>query len=67
MKKKMIVLSSVFLAGLIAFAAAYYFTRTPVLFTLAVTSGTCFYHFAMRLAVGHGIDAIFHNKMNYDR
>ena len=66
MKKNMIVLALFFFAGLLACGIAYYFVRKGVLFTLAITFGTCFYHFAMRLAVGHGIDAIYHNKMNYD-
>lgn len=67
MKKKMIVLALLFLAGLLAFGIAYYFVRKSILFTFAITFGTCFYHFGMRLVVGHGIDAIFHNKMNYNR
>ena len=67
MKKKMIILMLVFLTGLFAFGIAYYFVRIGILLTFAITFGTCFYHFAMRLAVGHGIDAIFHNKMNYER
>ena len=66
MKKKMIVLALFFLAGLLAFGIAYYFVRKSVLLTLAITFGTCFYHFGMRLAVGHGIAAIFRNKINYD-
>ena len=67
MKKKMIIFALFFLVGLLAFGITYYFFGIPILFTFAVTFGTCFYHFAMRLAVGHGIDAIFHNKMNYKR
>ena len=67
MKKKMIGLSLFFLAGLLAFGIAYCFVRKSVLLTFAITFGTCFYHFGMRLAVGHGIDAIFRNKMNYNR
>ena len=67
MKKKMIVLALLFLTGLLAFGIAYYFVRKNVLLTFAITFGTCFYHFGMRLVVGHGIDAIFRNKMNYNR
>ena len=67
MKKKMIAFSLFFLMGLLAFGIAYYFVRKSVLLTLAITFGTCFYHFGMRLVVGHGIDAIFRNKMNYNR
>ena len=67
MKKKMIAFSLVFLTGLLAFGIAYYFVRNSVLLTLAITFGTCFYHFVMRLVVGHGTDAIFRNRMNYNR
>ena len=31
----------------------------------AITCSTCFYHFAMRLLVGHSIDRIMKNKANY--
>ena len=67
MKKKMIVISLFFLVGLVAFGIAYYFVRNSVLLTFAIIFGTCFYHLAMRLTVGHSIDAICHNKMNYNR
>ena len=63
----MILLALLFLAGLLACGISYYFVRKSVLLTLAITMGTCFYHFAMRLAVGHGINAIFRNNMNYNR
>ena len=67
MKKTMILTSVILLVGLVACGIAYYFTQNAVLFTITITLGTCFYHFAIRLAVGHGINAIFHNKMNYDK
>ena len=67
MNKKMIVLALLFLAGLLACGITYYFIRQSFLFSLTITFGTCFYHFAMRLLVGHSIDAIRHNKMNYNR
>ena len=67
MKKKMILTTVILLVGLLACGIAYYFTQNAILFTITITLGTCFYHFAMRLIVGHGIDAIFHNKMNYNR
>lgn len=35
--------------------------------TLAITFGTCTYHFLMRLLVGRGIDAVFHNRMDASR
>ena len=63
----MILLTVLFSVGLLACGILYYFTRNGILFSFAVTFGTCFYHFAVRRAVGHSIDAIFHDKMNYDR
>ncbi|MCH5155308.1 MAG: hypothetical protein J1F69_01755 [Clostridiales bacterium] len=67
MKNKMIFLAVFFLIGLLACGITYYFVRNSVLFSFAITFGTCFYHFGIRLAVGHGIDAVYHNKMNYNR
>lgn len=32
---------------------------------LAITFGTCFYHFAMRLSVGYILNAIMQNKADY--
>ena len=63
----MIILATIFLAGLLACGITYYFVRKQFLFSLAITFGTCFYHFAIRLAVGHVIDAIYRNKMNYNK
>lgn len=67
MKRKMILISLFFFAGLLTFGIAYYFVRNSVLLTFAITFGTCFYHFGMRLLVGGVIDSIFRNKMNYNR
>ena len=68
MKKKMIIITLILLVGFLACVIAYYFTKNAALFTVAITLGTCFYHFAMRLIVGLlCIDTIFHNKMNYNR
>ncbi|MCH5162710.1 MAG: hypothetical protein J1G38_04390 [Clostridiales bacterium] len=67
MKIKMIALAIIFFMAGLACGIAYYFARYGVLLTLAITFGTCFYHFGLRLVVGHSIDAIFKNKMNYDR
>ena len=33
----------------------------------AITFGTCFYHFAMRLIVGYLLNRIMHNKANYTK
>lgn len=67
MKRTMILSTIIFSVGSLACGIAYYFTRNSVLFSITVTFGTCFYHFAVRLIVGHSIDAIFHCKMNYNK
>ncbi len=67
MKKKMIIISLLLFAALTACGISYYFAHESVLLTLAITFGTCFYHIAMRLVVGHSIDLICRNKMNYDK
>lgn len=67
MKNKMIIITLISLVGVLACGITYYFVRNSVLLTFAVTFGTCFYHLGVRLAVGHGIDAIYHNNMNHDR
>ena len=46
------------------FAVWYAFSGYSILFSLAITFGTVFYHFAMRLAVGHTLNALFRNKMD---
>ena len=67
MKKKMISATVLFLIGLLVSAWTYRLTGNGVLFSLAVTFGTAFYHFAVRLAVGLGIDARYHNRMDYTK
>ncbi len=49
--------------GLLAlFAGLYMLLSWEWLESSAITCGTTFYHFAMRLAVGYGMNAIFHNR-----
>lgn len=67
MKQKMILLTAALLVGMLGSAAAYGVTASPVLYTAAITFGTTFYHLAMRLAVGYGVDARFHNRMDDTR
>ena len=67
MKNKMILITLILFVGFLACGIAYYFIKNSVLFTIAITLCTCFYHFAMRLIVGLCIDAIFRNKMNYNK
>ena len=66
-KKKMISATFLFLIGLLASAWVYRLTESGFFFSLAVTFGTAFYHFAVRLAVGLGIDARYHNHMDYTK
>ena len=67
MKKNVFLMTLVSLIGLFASVAAYYFSENRAFFSAAITFGTIFYHFAMRLTVGYLIDAIYHNHMNYTR
>ena len=67
MKKNMFLMTFISLAGLLATGSAYYFTRNNVLYSAAITFGTIFYHFAMRLAVGYIINTKFHNRMDYTK
>lgn len=64
MKKTIWLLTLLSLTGLLLTGAAYHFTNYPVFYTLAITCGTTFYHFVMRLAVGYAIDARFRNRMD---
>lgn len=65
MKKTMILMTLIALAGLLAASAAYHFTHNGVMLSLTITLGTVFYHLSMRLAVGYIIDAKYHNQMDY--
>ena len=67
MKRNMILTTLLMLLGLLASGMAYFFIKSGILFSLAITFGTIFYHLAMRLAVGYAIDGIFHNRMDYTR
>ena len=67
MKKKMYLATFFFMIGLLVSGLTYHFTRNSVIFSFAITFGTTFYHFAIRLAVGHLIDQRFHNHMDYKK
>lgn len=67
MKKKMISVTVVSLAGLLASWAVYHFTGNGTAFSLAITFGTIFYHLAVRLAAGLLINARYHNRMDYTK
>lgn len=51
----------------VLFVIAYTASCKGIFFTLAITFGTVFYHFAMRLAVGKAVDSIFHNRMDHNK
>ena len=67
MKRKMIAVTLISLAGLLASGFGYCFTKNRALFSAAVTCGTIFYHLAVRLAAGLLIDAKYHNQMDYTK
>jgi hypothetical protein len=47
--------------------ALYLWTKNSLVLTLLITSATSLYHFAMRLAVGHTVNAILKNNVDYTR
>ena len=67
MKKKIVLLTFFILIAFIASVIAYCFIRSDMMFSLAVTFGTTFYHFAMRLLVGLSIDKKYHNEIDYTK
>ena len=66
-KKIIKLLAVLFTSSFIVFTIAYRMTGKDILFSAAITFGTCSYHFLMRLIVGYGIDAVYHNRMNYHK
>lgn len=62
--KRMTIVTALFT---VLFTTAYHFTATGVFLSLAITAGTTFYHFAMRLFVGWTVDAIMKNHADYTR
>lgn len=63
----MILTALVSLTGLLISGAVYHFTKNSVLFSLAVTFGTIFYHLAARLAVGGLVNAKYHDRMDFTK
>ena len=49
------------------FSAVYFHTENSASLSLAITMGTTFYHFAMRLVVGFFYDRIMNNKADLSR
>lgn len=67
MKKKMILVTIISLIGMLVSGGICFYTKTRTLLPVAVTSGTIFYHLAVRLAIGSLVDAKYHNRMDYTR
>ena len=67
MKKHMILMTLISLIVLLVATVIYHFTNNRIVFSVAITFGTIFYHLAMRLAVGYLIDARYHNRMDYTK
>ena len=57
--------AAVIFFGLTAVFAGLCFGNCNWALPFAITFGTCFYHFAMRLLVGHLLDRIMQNKADY--
>lgn len=66
MAKGFRIITAVLTVSFLASLLCYCFLRTPILLTLTITSGVFTYHFAMRLAVGLIINAVFHNDIRYE-
>lgn len=67
MKRGMFIITALAAALGATTALAYAHFSYAWLLSLLITFGTVFYHFAMRLAVGYTVNAIFHNRFDYNR
>ncbi len=67
MRKLMLSTAFTSLAATVVLGLMYNSFDSKVLLALTITFGTVFYHFAMRLAVGLIVNAVFHNNMNHKR
>ena len=67
MKKLMFSISFISLFFVLVCIAIYVNYNISFIYSLAITFGTVFYHFSMRLIVGYIINATFKNQMNYKR
>ena len=66
-KKQMLSATVISLVILLGSGVACSFTQIPVLFSVAVTFGTIFYHLAIRLVIAGLIDGKYHNHMDYTK
>ncbi|MCH5251015.1 MAG: hypothetical protein J1E98_13840 [Lachnospiraceae bacterium] len=67
MKKEMISMTLISLIVLIVSGVIYHYTGNGVIFSVAITFGTIFYHLGIRLAVGSIINVKYHNQMDYTK
>lgn len=67
LQKKLIWTTLMLFISFLISTTAYLHTAIPFLYSTAITLGTTFYHFAMRLAVGAFFDTSFHNNVDYRR
>ena len=67
MKKDMIMMTLISAVVLLVSGVICHFTGSQVIFSVAITFGTIFYHLAVRLAVGYLVDARYHNRMDYTK
>ena len=66
LKKQLFALTGIFGFCFLISVLANSFYKSSLLFSLAITFGVTFYHFAMRLFVGYSVDRIFKNGINYN-
>ena len=65
-KKQLFALTGIFGFCFLISVLANSFYKSSLLFSIAITFGVTFYHFAMRLFVGYSVDRIFKNGINYN-
>lgn len=67
MAKQMKLITLACLILTIACAVVYAIWQNAVIFALAITFGTTFYHFGIRLLVGAIVNGLLHNRVDYNR
>lgn len=61
------ILTILFLFGTVVTLLFYNNTSNGIFLTLAITFGTCTYHFVMRLLVGFIVNVVLNNKVDYHK
>ncbi len=62
----MFAVTAISFIALVATLLLYLAFDYKLLYSLSITFGSVFYHFAMRLCVGYVVNSKFNNKMNYN-